>query len=412
MRIALFHDLPSGGAKRAVYECTRKLASSHRIDVYTLSEANHTFCDIRPLVKSHKIFDFTPRRLFKSPWGRLNQLQRWRDLRQLYQLARRIADEIDSKGYDVVFAQPCMWSQAPLVLLHLRTPAVYYCQEPPRAIYESSSRVDKSSAPLRKMLDRVDPLIHLYRSMSRQLDWEATRKARVVLVNSRFMGESVSRIYGLVPQVSYLGVDTDVFRPLPGVKRQDYVLSVGAIAPHKGFDFLISSLARLHTSRRPSLKLVGNVQVEGQCQSLHALAERLQVNMSIEVGIDQETIVRRYNEAALVTYAPHNEPFGLVPLEAMACGTPVVGVAEGGVPETIIDGVTGRLVSRDPNEFARTIEELLCDTGRRKLMGEQGAKHVQESWTWDAAVNRVEQYLMKVTSETDHSVPRRLEVYA
>jgi glycosyltransferase involved in cell wall biosynthesis len=265
---------------------------------------------------------------------------------------------------------------------------------------------------LRKMLDRVDPLIHLYRSMSRQLDWEATRKARVVLVNSRFMGESVSRIYGLVPQVSYLGVDTDVFRPLPGVKRQDYVLSVGAIAPHKGFDFLISSLARLHTSRRPSLKLVGNVQVEGQCQSLHALAERLQVNMSIEVGIDQETIVRRYNEAALVTYAPHNEPFGLVPLEAMACGTPVVGVAEGGVPETIIDGVTGRLVSRDPNEFARTIEELLCDTGRRKLMGEQGAKHVQESWTWDAAVNRVEQYLMKVTSETDHSVPRRLEVYA
>ena len=69
MRIALFHNTPSGGAKRAIYEWTRRLATNHEIDVYTLSSADHAFCDIRPFVQRHHIFDFTPRRLFNSPWG-------------------------------------------------------------------------------------------------------------------------------------------------------------------------------------------------------------------------------------------------------------------------------------------------------------------------------------------------------
>ena len=80
MRIALFHNTPSGGAKRAIYEWTRRLAANHLVDVYTLSSADHDFCDIRPFVEQHYIFEFQPRGLFGSPWGRLNQLQRWRDL--------------------------------------------------------------------------------------------------------------------------------------------------------------------------------------------------------------------------------------------------------------------------------------------------------------------------------------------
>ena len=110
MRIALFHNLPSGGAKRAVYEWTRRLAASHEVDVYTLSGADHAFCDIRPLVQEHHVLDFTPHRLFESPWGRLNQLQRWRDLGKLTRLGRCIAREIDAGDYDVVFAHPCHYT--------------------------------------------------------------------------------------------------------------------------------------------------------------------------------------------------------------------------------------------------------------------------------------------------------------
>ena len=73
MRIALFHNAPSGGAKRAIYEWTRRLTEHHQIDVYTLNSADHDFCDIRPFVQQYQVFDFAPRKLFNSPWGRLNQ---------------------------------------------------------------------------------------------------------------------------------------------------------------------------------------------------------------------------------------------------------------------------------------------------------------------------------------------------
>lgn len=393
MRIAIFHDLPSGGAKRSLYEWTRRLSVSHSIDVYTQSTSDSSFCDLQPFANKHRVFPFTPSRLFKTPFGRLNQFQRWRDLNRLKTLNRQIAHEIDSQGYDVVFAQPCLWTQAPPVLRHLRTPAVYYCQEPPRAIYEAEVVRSTDSLPWRHMLDRFDPLIPLYRSALRRLDWESVRSARAVLVNSKFTCDSVSRIYRIKPQVCYLGIDSDFFHPLDHVVRQNYVLSVGAIAPHKGFDFLIESLAILPQDTRPHLVLEGNSENDDARRYLESLAKERGVQLTVEIRPTQETLVHRYNEAALFVYSPHNEPLGLAALEAMACGTPVVGVAEGGVVETVRDRITGRLTPRDAKQFAMVIAELLADDAQRKTLGDQGVKYVRECWTWDASVARIEQHL-------------------
>ena len=136
MRIAIFHDLPSGGAKRSLHESARRLASRHTLDVYTLATADETFCDLRPFSNRHRVFPFAAPRTFGSPFGRLNRLQWWATLHRLDRLTRRIAREIDEQAYDIVFAQPCMWSQAPLVLRHVKTPAVYYCHEAQRGAFE------------------------------------------------------------------------------------------------------------------------------------------------------------------------------------------------------------------------------------------------------------------------------------
>src|SRR5437867_2409186 len=107
MRIAIFHNLPSGGAKRALYEWTRRLARQHTIDIFTLSTADHEFCDLRQFVDNYCILEFATRRLFGSPMGRLNQIQRWKDLRTLEQLGSQLAKEINHGGYDLLFANPC-----------------------------------------------------------------------------------------------------------------------------------------------------------------------------------------------------------------------------------------------------------------------------------------------------------------
>ena len=69
--------------------------------------------------------------------------------------------------------------------------------------------------------------------------------------------------------------------------------------------------------------------------------------------ITDEELVILYNKAKLVVYTPYMEPFGLVPLEAMSCGTPVVGVNEGGVMETVLNGKTGILVERNVNNICK-----------------------------------------------------------
>jgi glycosyltransferase involved in cell wall biosynthesis len=317
------------------------------------------------------------------------------DLQRLDRLSRRVAKEIDSQKYDVVFAQPCMWTQAPLVLRYLKTPAVYYCHEPPRHLYETHFRVVSSNSKLRRALDHVDPFIWLYRTTGRRFDRLATRAARQVLVNSIFIRDNVNKIYGIAATISHLGVDTNAFHPDSKNGKKHYVLSVGAIHPHKGYDFLIESLGYIDKMFRPTLHLVGNMKNSRDQVVLQALAKEKDVELRIEVGVDHNTLIRKYNDAVLVAYAPYNEPFGLVPLEAMACGKPVVGVREGGVKETVVNDYTGLLIDRDPQQFGRAIQTLLENPSLVALYGKNGRTHVLENWSWEKSVADLEKHLLE-----------------
>lgn len=397
MKIAIYHNLASGGAKRALYEATRRLVANHQIDVFTTNGADHAFCDIRPFA-NHIVYEFVPHQLYKSPIGRLNQLQRWRDVWRLDRLARIVAERIDAQGYDVVFAQPCIWTQAPYALRYLRTPSVYYCHEPPRALYEDKGYSAALGKGWRSIVDQVDPLIRLYRSTAQRMDREATRAASLVLVNSKFSQNQIARIYEIAPILSYPGVDTNAFRPLSECMRENFVLSVGAIHPHKGFEFVIQALGSIPAEIRPPLKLIGNHALEDERRFLEKTAKDSMVNMEIEVGVDQDQLIRRYNQARLFVYAPINEPLGLAPLEAMACGTPVIAVNEGGVCETVKDGITGWLVERDVTRFAKATEYLLSNPDQWAIYGAQARKDVLNNWTWDAAAKHMEQMLIAAST--------------
>jgi len=393
MKIAVYHNLPSGGAKRTLYESMKRLSLRHTLDVYTLDSADQAFCNLGEYSNAEVVFHFSPLKLFRSPFGRLNQALRWLDLQRLDRLARHMAKLIDKKNYDLVLAQPCMWTQAPLVLRYLRTPAIYYCHEPPRNLYDATFRSEGASLTFRQVLNYLDPIIRLYQGSAKRLDRLAVRSAKLVLVNSIFIQKQVKHIYGTDSTVSYHGVDTDLFCPRAGNQEKQYVLSVGAIQPHKGYDFLIDSLSHIDQGIRPHLYLVGNMENPTEQHVLQRLAKEKEVTLRIEVGVHQDTLVRRYNEAALVAYAPYNEPFGLVPLEAMACGKPVVGVDEGGVKETVVNEYTGLLVERNAQKFGKAIQSLLENEPLKNQYGMNGRKHVLENWSWDKSVSKFEQQM-------------------
>jgi glycosyltransferase involved in cell wall biosynthesis len=99
-----------------------------------------------------------------------------------------------------------------------------------------------------------------------------------------------------------------------------------------------------------------------------------------------------------MVYAPRLEPFGLAPLEANACGLPVIAVAEGGVRETIIDGVNGLLVQHQPQMMAHAIQRLVHDKDLAAQLSKNASKIVQEKWSVNAAVERLERQLTQAAT--------------
>ena len=132
------------------------------------------------------------------------------------------------------------------------------------------------------------------------------------------------------------------------------------------------------------------------------LAERSEVDLEVKSNLNSHDLAVLYNQAYLCAYAPVQEPFGLVPLEAMACGTPVVGVNEGGVKESVIHEQTGLLVDRDVDQFADAIQKLILHPKIADEYGQNARRHVQQNWTWSQSTEKVEKHL-EVCAAKGHS---------
>lgn len=400
MKIAVYHNLPSGGAKRALYEWLKRLSETHLLDVYTLSSADHDFCDIRPFARHHVIFPFIPHRSFEAPWGRLNRWQRWRDLHALAQLDRRIAEAIHQLDYDVVFINPCIYRFIPVLSQFLNIPSVYYLHEPfgPTFVRNFERPYLKRENRWRTLSRGIDPFYQLYTRRLEHDRQQSLRQTTRVLANSQFTHKEMQQAYGIDAAVCSYGVNTQDFYPDLDVKKNGKVLSVGALTPRKGFDFLVKSLGHVAQADRPALTLACNAVHPQEHAYVTALARTHGVTLHLLERLETKALCRAYNQASLCVYAPVAEPFGLVPLEAMACGTPVVGVREGGVRESVIDGVTGLLVERDPEAFAEAVIRILSDEQLAARYGTQGRSMVMEQWTWETSTRRLEEHLNEVAT--------------
>lgn len=402
MKIAIYHNLLSGGAKRALSEYCRLLCHHHQIDVFTLTSSNHDFADLRPYASQYKQYPFERGRLFNSPFGRLNQIVRLIDLARIEKLNRQVASDIDHGEYDLAFIHPCQVENCPSVVHFLvKTPSIYYCPESLRVLYEETPArpYDRQDTTRRKLINRLDPLPGLYQKAVKQRDIRNLRSADMVLVNSDFTRQSIERIYQVKANVSRLGVDTTLFRKIDE-EKQHFLLSVGSLTPLKGFDFLIKALAHIPAECRLPLIIASNFQNPPERDYLLELAKEHNVDLKLMNGISDDLLVKLYNRAKLVLYSPIREPFGFVSIEAMACGTPVVGVREGGIRETVIDHKVGLLTERHEEEFAAAVQHLLDHPDLLQQLGENAHSYVAEQWTWERAVEILTNYMREVKKKS------------
>jgi glycosyltransferase involved in cell wall biosynthesis len=222
---------------------------------------------------------------------------------------------------------------------------------------------------------------------------ENARAFSKILVNSYFSRESVMRAYGLNSEVCYLGIDTDKFVDL-GLPREPFVIGLGTIARTKNVELAIRAIGAI-TAPRPSLVWVGNMSDPVYVPQMAELAKSLGVDFQPKKMIPDEELIRLLNLASAMLYTSRLEPFGLAPLEANACGLPVVAVAEGGVRETVVDGLNGRLLPHDPQILGAAVAEMLANPQESRQMGQVARRMVQEKWTITSCVDRIEDALLR-----------------
>ncbi|WP_144758189.1 glycogen synthase [Curtobacterium sp. 9128] len=255
--------------------------------------------------------------------------------------------------------------------------------------------------------------------LSSWMEREAFEQADAVIAVSKAMRADILRSYPSIDPASvhvvYNGIDVEEWKPdvdhdavraLGIDPERPSVVFVGRITRQKGLPYLLRAVASLP----PEVQVVlcaGAPDTPEILAEVTGLVEDLRQHRDGVVWIDRmlahQEIVHVLSSGTVFVCPSIYEPLGIVNLEAMACGIPVVGTGTGGIPEVVADGLTGRVVPidqatdgtgtpTDPDKYvadlAAALNEVLSDLGLAKLMGRAGRLRVETEFTWEAIAAR------------------------
>ncbi len=254
--------------------------------------------------------------------------------------------------------------------------------------------------------------------LSKWIERTAIQAADAVIAVSAGTRQEILHVYDLDPSkvhVIHNGVDVEVFQPRDPEPALDhygissdrpYVLFVGRITRQKGVVHLVRALRHVNSDVQAVL-CAGEPDTDAIGAEMEKAVRELQDARSgvhwIREMVPISRLTALYSGAALFVCPSIYEPFGIINLEAMATGCPVVASRVGGIPEAVADGETGLLVPfeslgpptfepRDPERFSRdlaaTINRLLDDPDRRRRMGEASRRRVVQHFAWTSIAKR------------------------
>jgi len=418
MRIAMlsYHTCPlatlggkdTGGMNVYVRDLSHQLgADGIHVDVFTRSQDEHVPHILHELGFGNRVVHIPAGPEIPLPKPELN--------RYLDQFVNGIIEFAVQKGcrYDILHSHYWMSGIAALELKkHWRVPVVHMFHTLGKmkqrvARPEEEVEGDYRIAGENRVLKEVDCVIAATPAELAQLQW--------------LYQADVSKIRVIPP-----GVDLSRFYPIPKDEAKEYIgippcermlLFVGRIEPLKGLDVLFKAIALMRQNglweRTPFCLAVIGGNEDGEPENRGSEQERLSALRS-EYGLDdlvaflgkksQDTLPYYYSAAEIVVVPSHYESFGMVALEAMACGTPVVASNVGGLAYLVQNGSTGFTVPVDePQLLVECIAKLLSDSELRARMGKQAAEFAK-GFGWNIIANKIIALYQSVLN-SNRSVP-------
>jgi glycosyltransferase involved in cell wall biosynthesis len=368
------------GAEKLFYQLAVDLSLKNDVTIYTIRLSRNLF----PAKENVRIVEVGGP---ISTWS----LTYWAVLpRAVQKLSSKITD-------DVVMLQNFPANVVPFFsrLQKKHIPWFWYCEEPFRAFYDPYS--------YQRVNSKTKLLFRTVATMYSGLDKWGVSLIDLVTANSKYIAGLVKSIYGRDAKIIYNGVDTSTYKPsspyaqiassLKGDEKA--VLAMGSLSPRKNNVAVVKTFKLISNKMEARLFIVGKGP---ERQKLEELARSLNIRDKVVfLGfVPEKFIPQVYSSVDLLVYLPIAEPFGLVPLEAMACGLPVVANNQGGNPEIVVDGETGFLVESDLGKTADACIKILMDPELTEKMGEEGKRRVHELFEWKSMVQEMEKNAARI----------------
>ncbi|KAA8494527.1 Alpha-1,3/1,6-mannosyltransferase ALG2 [Porphyridium purpureum] len=424
-RVAIVHpDLGLGGAERLVVDAALGLQErGHKVVIYTAyRDVQRCFPEVRPRhlggsVSCTLVNTYVPR----SVLGRFHALC---TVIQCVILALYVC--VNASRVDVAF---CDIVSAPALIFRMfGIPCIFYCHFPDQMLADSIrvshaklAEVDSSLVAVSKRFGRL-----VYRAFVDRLERFAISRATCVAVNSQFTARMFSEVYPdllrgherkepivVYPAVNIrpsVGHDASLTSRLwatfaeemfPLVKDPILLVSLNRFEKKKNVALAVRALHAIRSSDSlvPNKQLRDSIvlliaggyddRLEENKQTLHNVRQliselRLEAFVGVELNFDESKRISILRAARALLYTPSSEHFGIVPLEAMAAGVPVIAVDSGGPRETVQDQATGFLCPAEPAAFAQAAARLVVDQKLAEELGKRGRERAQSLFSVDA----------------------------
>lgn len=237
-------------------------------------------------------------------------------------------------------------------------------------------------------------------------------KADLILSTSHVMAKETNKYTNKHIGITPFGVDMNIFvKKTEIISNNKFIIgNVKTLAPKYGIDVLIQAAA-LVMKRNPEKEIMLEIYGEGPCRKEY---ERLTNQLGIADKtcfhgfVCNEQLPEIYNSFSVSVSVSDNESFGVVAVEAMSCGCPVVTSDADGFTEVVLNGETGIIVpKRDPKATADAIQKFIDDPMLREKMGNAGRKRVKELYDWSKNVDTMERYYTNLLSSWQKNAPQR-----
>ena len=248
--------------------------------------------------------------------------EKYRNYLPLFPLA---IEQFDLSDYDLIISSS--YAVAKGIITNSNQIHICYCHTPIRYAWDMYHLYLRQTGLDKKIIRGLIAKIVLH--YIRLWDYATSNRVDYFLANSKYTARRIKRVYGRDATVIYPPVETDRFEV--NTKKEDFYLTVSRIVPYKRVDLIVDAFSQIKDRR---------LIVIGDGPDLKKVKGRANKNIEF-LGGQPFDVVKDYMQRARALVFCAEEEFGIVPVEAQACGTPVIALGRGGVRETVIENKTG-----------------------------------------------------------------------